>query len=386
MDIIHVIFTHMITLIALMTLITRITVCVRLYKWLFHSYWRMVISWLSYIHLLLAFVEAPSRLDFMGLSEHQASIALLALESVIISAYLLDCSLSITLIGPENLYSKHKALLARLAISLLFTIDRIGWEWNRPRFSRFLRPAMVLLRSRNVRRVYIGLLSSIPKLVETYQATMGVIAFFALIGFVIDSVNPSASDAFQSFPNAFWTLFLIYANTPHVTEVINDHLSVTTPPPTWVSVGLLPLFLYIFVIIVHMLLWRMVVAISAQTLKTQTIRHVVKFSVRRDKYYHKAFDLLCDTGYHDVSKHYRNGLSPQGASFDPEEEGAGLISLDKWVRFVLELRPGLSEDICYHIASLMHLQRGSCLSYGVFAELTDHMLKLQVPHPNKPSR
>ena len=48
------------------------------------------------------------------------------------------------------------------------------------------------------------------------------------------------SNTLDSFNNAFWTLFLIYANTPYVCVVLSSHLADSDPPPTWISRYLLP--------------------------------------------------------------------------------------------------------------------------------------------------
>ena len=84
----------------------------------------------------------------------------------------------------------------RFAIVLLMLIDDgVAWAtaFNCIRFSRFLRPLMIILRFRQIRMVFMGYLKAIPSMLSVLLLILLMVAFYALTGFLLFRHDDSVS-------------------------------------------------------------------------------------------------------------------------------------------------------------------------------------------------
>ena len=119
--------------------------------------WRLVLSAACITHMLLALFEKPTSLVDDADLVTAEKLCLLA-ELLIVAVYATDILLYARFCPLPQLHT-HKWLMYRLALVVLFVADGaifFASGYSAFRFSRFLRPTMLIARGRNLRRMMLG--------------------------------------------------------------------------------------------------------------------------------------------------------------------------------------------------------------------------------------
>jgi CRP-like cAMP-binding protein len=141
------------------------------------------------LHMSLAFWEPPSRRDAFSPSYTRHFYTLIIIEIAVVSVYFLELLWELADLGLFFFLGSRKRI-TRVLLVIAFSVD-IGFaiafekagettEWLR--FSRILRPLMLIMISRHVRRMFNTSIAVFPRLLEIAIILAAMLLFFASIG------------------------------------------------------------------------------------------------------------------------------------------------------------------------------------------------------------
>ena len=120
-------------------------------------------------------------------------MAILGVDVLCVLTYAADILIRFKLVGATvasffatSTFGQYTKI--RFAIVLLMLIDDgVAWAtaFNCIRFSRFLRPLMIILRFRQIRMVFMGYLKAIPSMLSVLLLILLMVTFYALTGFLL---------------------------------------------------------------------------------------------------------------------------------------------------------------------------------------------------------
>lgn len=248
---------------------------------LYHSkVWLTAVTGFAVIHMLLAFVERPL--------QHRTSMEIrtlitTAIEIPCLLAYVADLRLAWKCWG-ETLY-KHGWTVARSVLVFSFVFDlsvNCLSGFNTMRFSRGLRPFYLIVRRRNLRKLFRGSLKTVPRILGIFTLIACLIMFFALAGYILFAAE--VDQYFSSFYLGVYHLFRLHTSAPFILPFMKPYFEDVSE---WTAV----LFVS-FVLIGNIFLFKLVIAVSYRSFKAHTNEIRRSKQVNRKIAFDAAFELL----------------------------------------------------------------------------------------------
>lgn len=148
----------------------------RVYRLLHSSIWRILYISVCCTHVSLAALEKPAMVSW----GHVGFFAACLIEWACMLAYIVDLNFAFMLSPNLRSFFKQPWRSLRVGIVCVMLLDLIvlvssGLDYSTFRFSRGLRPFMLIFRLRNLRKVFAACVSTIKR----------ALLIFALIGFLI---------------------------------------------------------------------------------------------------------------------------------------------------------------------------------------------------------
>ena len=285
-----------------------------------NKYWVKFIYMLSICHCLLAIWEPVTR---GGSTPAWVS----AMELVFICMFMTDVALKMVYVGFKKYLTKTQHRL-QTGVTFCYLIDWCLYVFGgiEPRFSRFLRPGILMVRNRDLRRTVNSLIKMLPDLLALFLGLGCYIIFFGLLGIHLFQGNyndynapPGADEytipgSFDNIGSAFLRLYVLFSteNYPEI-ALPAFHYS------KW-SILYFVTFMYFGTFVLHSVLLATIVAIYLDAAK----KTVTKERKKEWKTLATAFTLLdgCHGG--------------QGAK-------RGYIEIDVWNQLMQAMRPDGTE-------------------------------------------
>ena len=189
-----------------------------------NKYWVKFIYMLSICHCLLAIWEPAARGD-------PTPAWVSAVELVFICTFMLDVALKMVYVGFKKYLTKTQHRL-QTTMTFCYLLDWCLYVIGgiEPRFSRVLRPGILMVRNRDLRRTVNSLIKMLPDLIGLFLGLACYIVFFGMLGIHLfqDDYNnynapPGADDypipgSFDNIGSAFLRLYVLFSteNYPEI--------------------------------------------------------------------------------------------------------------------------------------------------------------------------
>lgn len=193
--------------------------------------WVNFLYLVSIFHCLLVLFEPADR-------STRTDPWVLTVEAIIIIIYATDVILKISYVGRKKYFKKQHHQL-QTGVTFLFLIDWLLYTIFdvSPRFSRMLRPGILLIRHRDLRKTVNVLVKMLPDLIGIFAGLAAYIIFFGMLGIHLfaDEYNqytppPGGEDymipgAFDNIGAACLRLFVLFSteNYPEIAVPAFDH-------------------------------------------------------------------------------------------------------------------------------------------------------------------
>ena len=138
-------------------------------------------------------------------------MCILGVDMLCVLIYFVDIMIRFKLIGAASVCSffttSKFGLFSKIrfaVVCLMIVDDGVAWAtaFNCIRFSRFLRPLMIILRFRQIRMVFMGYLKAIPSMLSVLLLILLMVTFYALTGFLLFHHDDSVSARFAAHAHA----------------------------------------------------------------------------------------------------------------------------------------------------------------------------------------
>ena len=160
---------------------------IRFYRVLHSRWWRVLYITSSLLHIALATIERPTMFPALGTAGYTTAFAL---EWVFVLVYAVDLWLSLMVSVNARAFLKQPWRLARLLLLLVVLADltnvlALGIDFNAFRFSRGLRPFLLIFRLRNLRKVFAACVTTIGRAALIFCVIAFVVVLFGFVGYAI---------------------------------------------------------------------------------------------------------------------------------------------------------------------------------------------------------
>ncbi|EGD78654.1 hypothetical protein PTSG_01632 [Salpingoeca rosetta] len=326
-------------------------------KWLVQRIFLVHTSqlWLHFVYAVaillatLTFFEPPSADSFKPWT--------LGLEFFCIMVFITDIGMKMYYMGAMAYWSKnwHKM---QIVFVCLFLLDAVIFSitGNTIRFSRFVRPAILLGRHRELRHTYFIISAMLPRLAKVFTMMFAFIGLFGIIGIHIfaeeytgvsnDEEISQLEGTFDNFLRAFLRLFVLFTteNYPYVVVPAYQRDSATF------------IFFFAFVYAGVFFLTAMLLGLVVST----------------------YFDYTAKQIHAERKKEWR-GLMRAFALLDPD--GNGYVTLSTWFLLMRYLRPDIDRKQAKFFFELLDRDGNNRLDCFDFLDLREIMLLKIRPTP-----
>ena len=267
---------------------------------LYHArWWRTVVVAFSVAHVCLALIERPAAIEGHTDSAERAAFVV---EWLCLLVYAGDLYLSYHLTPTRSPASKAPWLrqvtqrqwpLCRLVISALLLLDvllvlLLDANLRRFRFSRGLRPFMLVFRLRNVRKVFAACVLSLRRsLMVFYIISFGIVIYGFLGFFLMNDVVRGPDAVMDTLGGAVYNNLLLQTTIGVVTTFANHYFIVSR----WTA-----LYFVSFTFLVNVLLAKLFIAVGYASYRTHLRGKLVRKVASRKLSLNAAFDLLARGG------------------------------------------------------------------------------------------
>jgi hypothetical protein len=308
----------------------------RLFEWAFffqtHPYVRLIPMLCNTAHVLFVFWEPPNpaaSLDF-DLYPAVRQRVMVGIELAFCLVYALFLATRIRYLGWR--YFLHRWYnIVYLGSALLMAIDAcitLAYGPGLLRFSRAIRPLLVIANSARLRSLAVAMVNTIPAVVDVFGIMMLLIVIYATVaiqlfgGLYVDANSGRLlNDNFDSFPSAFIALVVLTSS--------ENYPSVMYPAlrsSSWSAV-----FFVTFILLETFLLMSVLIAVSFNRFLEQNRRQVLARRALQRRGLLAAFAALdhsntSDIAFDDILRLLRE---LRGSDVDRDEARAVFAALDQ---------------------------------------------------------
>lgn len=226
---------------------------------------------------------------------------------------------------------QSKWAVIRMAAVLLVVADvsaSVASSFTVIRFSRPVRPLILVSRSTNVRKVFAGVLRTSTRAVPVFLLIAILISFFAFLGAAIYGPDEAGASAhMQTIRKALYTFLLVQTSPPAMLLVGED---------LWARSPANEVFIVVFVLMGNLFLFKLVIAVAYKSYKEYTKAKMMGRVKKRQVAFRAAFKLIARD---------RGGPVPL------------VVAREDWMRLLRHLRPNLPEshaDIMFEAVDKEH--------------------------------
>jgi hypothetical protein len=267
----------------------------RAYRVLHSDTWRLVYIISCLVHVVLACFERPSMLASTA-AQHRGIVSAAVLEWLCIAVYAIDLFMYSLSIASFSAFWRQHWRKARLVIVLCMAVDAlIAISGHTYRFSRGMRPFMLVFRLRNLRKVFAACLSTMRRAAIIFFLVAFLILLFGFVGHALMGEVVSNGDL-SSVTSAFYQLLLLQTTMAVFGGLAQPYYKLSR----WTA-----FYFVVYSIVGNLLLLKMIIAVGYDSYRTYMKAKIAKHIAMRDTALETAFRLL-DSGCGITFPHWQH--------------------------------------------------------------------------------